>query len=91
MKAKVKQKSLNKYKVVVIEPQEKYGNEDSLTNDSNKRIVEFYGKEKGNFIASYYDTAILGIEDGRGLCLRLSEPYNSVSPEEMKELKEWLK
>lgn len=86
--------TVDKFNVRIVNKGDKYGLNDCLVNDE-KPMVEFYDTryphtQYGQFVSRYYVETIL---DGSecGLCLDGGEPSWTVSAEDMKTVRSFLK
>lgn len=86
------------FNVRFVEKGDKYGRNDALTYQNNEPIVVFYDDrykidhpELGQIVSTYHVSTIMEIEEGYTLILDGGVPNWRISPENVKEIKQWLK
>jgi hypothetical protein len=85
---------LEKFNVRVVFRGEGYGLNDSLINDKDVALVEFYdnrhGTDRGQFVSRYYASTLLE-NDNRGLILDGGVPAWTVPVNDMALVREYLR
>ena len=85
------------FNVRFVEKGDKYGRNDVLTYQNNEPIVVFYDDrykidhpELGQIVSMYYVSTIMEVKEGYILILDGGVSNWRISPENVKEIKQWL-